>query len=587
MKAQSPHILQSQRGWRTYALRRSPRNWIAPPLVEEKKAPSIAVPSIIQVDITLTALPASDNLATFTVAIHGKRFHRPKSETKTDQTQLPLFPETSSLRASPQEQTESPYSHLYEILYPPPIDFAADNIAQFSKLHSYQTAGVDFLVRREHALLADDPGLGKTAQCLIAIAVLQKSERVARTLVICPRSVVLQWKREAKRWAGLHVTIVDGEKQKRAMMWKHSSGLLIVTPQIVLNDAEIVAQLHFDLVVCDDISMLKNPNSKMTNAIREIPRQRSWCLNGTPLENKPEDFVNTMQFVYPDLFSRHERNKTISPKVLKARVEPYFLRRRTKDYLTELKEKESIGPLEIEMSPKQARKYRKYEQQQWEEYQMSEANPNKLHIFALITRLIQVCNVDTETGESSKADAIEVLLEQILADVQSDSKAIVFSRFTKTFGLEYLKEKYAAYNPILYHGEMNAKQREEAVEQFRDKGRLMLISTAGARGINLQMANYVFHFDRGWNPAYELQAEARCWRMGQEKTVFVYRYMQVGTIEERIHQVLEQKRAMFDEYVDSMVEVTDDFASTKFSMEDLVNILRPSTPKHASRGDDL
>ncbi len=586
MKAPTPHILQSQRGLRAYALRHSPRNWIAPPLIEEKKAPPIVAPSVTQTPLTLTALTASDNIATFTVAIHGKRFHRPKSETKTDQTQLPLFPEPPSLRTPPQEQTGSPYSHLYEILYPPPIDFAADNIAQFSELHPYQQAGVDFLVRREHALLADDMGLGKTAQCSIAIAVLQISERVARTLVICPRSIVRQWQREAKRWAGLCATIVDGERKKRAMMWKHNSGLLIVTPQIVLNDAEIIAQRHFDLVVCDDISMLKNPNSKMTNAIRQIPRQRSWCLNGTPLENKPEDFVNTMQFVYPDLFSRHERNKTISPKVLKARVEPYFLRRRKQDCLKDLKEKQSFPPLEIEMSPEQARKYRRYEQQQWAEFQKNETYNDKLHIFALITRLIQVCNFDTETYASSKADAIEEKLAQILSDDQSDTKAIVFSRFVKT--LDYLKEKYVGYNPILYDGSMSEKQREKAIEQFRNKGRLMLISTkAGARGLNLQMANYVFHFDRGWNPVDELQAEDRCWRMGQEKTVFVYRYMQVGTIEERIHQVLEQKRAMFDEYVDSMVEDSDGLVGAKFSMEDLINILRPSTPAEASLGDDL
>src|SRR5258708_916101 len=102
-------------------------------------------------------------------------------------------------------------------------------------------------------------------------------------------------------------------------MWESFPGAIIATPQIVLNDIDVISKSYFDLVVCDDVAMLKNPG-KITTAIRRIPRSRSWCLSGTPLENKPEDFANVMHFVKPDLFSGHERLKAPSRTELQARV---------------------------------------------------------------------------------------------------------------------------------------------------------------------------------------------------------------------------------------------------------------------------
>lgn len=580
MKGQLPHFLQSQRGIRPSTLRRLPRYWITRPQITSMALSPIICPTSIDLPVVLSTKPASENIAIFHFKIHGKCFRRTSEDVKTDQPQLPLFADTPSPLVLP-TQTNSPYSHLYEILYPPPDDFASDSIARYKDLHSYQKEGVSFLVRSEHALLADDMGLGKTAQCSIAMAVLLKTERITRALVICPRSIVRQWRHEAKEWAGLNVTIVDGERRERVVIWEHRRGVLVTTPNIVLNDADLIAQHHFDLIVCDDISTLKNPQSKMANAIKKILRQRSWCLNGTPLENKPEDFMNTMQFVYPNLFSFAERSRVLTSKTIRERVKPYFLRRRKQDCLKDLPPKQMIGPLEIEMSDAQSHKYRAVEQQQWKEWQSSGTPRDKIHIFALITKLIQVCNFDPETKTSAKADEIKEQLEQILTEDQPETKAIIFSRYVES--LHFLKKKYEKYHPILYYGEMSEKQREDAVSQFKMKGRLMLISTkAGARGLNLQMASYVFHFDRGWNPVDELQAEDRCWRMGQLNSVSVYRYLQIDTIEERIQQVLQKKRRMFDEYVDSMVEDTDELVKEKWSLEELISLLRPSTEQVSS-----
>jgi len=470
------------------------------------------------------------------------------------------------------------YSHLYTLLYPPPEDFAATHMPEFSKLRDYQRVGVEFLVSREHALLADDMGLGKTAQCSIATHVLLRSERIRRALIICPRALVRQWEREAKHWANLIARPVEGTPLHRKRMWESFPGAIIATPQIVLNDIDVISKSHFDLVVCDDVSMLKNPG-KITNAIRRIPRSRSWCLSGTPLENKPEDFANVMQFVKPDLFSGVERGSAPNHVELQARVKPFFLRRRKIDCLEELPPKQLIGPDELQMEGPQRETYRNTEAQQWQQLQALGVNTTKLHVFALMNLLLKVCNYDEISGRSAKADAVRDKLDNLFDNDDPSIKMVVFSHRVDT--LHFLQREWSAYQPRIYHGGLSTREREELLHWFKKgSGRLLLISTkAGSRGLNLQEASYVFHFDRTWNPVDEMQAEDRCWRMGQNRKVFVYRYLQLDTIEERVDRALRFKKGQFDTYVDSMAEDTDALAVTKWSLDELIALMKPSDKK--------
>jgi SNF2 family DNA or RNA helicase len=376
-------------------------------------------------------------------------------------------------------------------------------------LRDYQKVGVEFLVSREHALLADDMGLGKTAQCSIAIAVLRRSERIGRTLIICPRALIRQWEQEAKHWAGLHITTIDGTPVMRKRLWESFPGVLMATPNIVLNDADVLSKCHFDLVVCDDVSMLKNPG-RITTAIRNLPRKRSWCLTGTPLENRPEDFTNVMQFVYPGLFSAAERERAPSSAKIQQKVRPYFLRRRKIDCLKELPPKQFIGPIELPLEGAQLQAYRYAERQKWEEWEELQGagiKPNKQHVFTLINALLQVCNfIDKPTRQSVKAEAMRERIEITLDTERTDVKAIVFSRYVKT--LHFLKQEFSAFGPQVYHGGLSDRERQNVLDEFRTKGRLLLMSTkAGSPGLNLQEASYVFHFDSSWNPVDEMQAE--------------------------------------------------------------------------------
>ena len=160
-----------------------------------------------------------------------------------------------------------------------------------------------------------------------------------------------------------------------------------------------------------------------------------------------------------------------------------------------------------------------------------------------------------------------------------DNRAVVFAHDVRC--LRFLATKLSDHSPILYHGELTQSARDNVIEQFKTTNRLLLGSVkACGRGLNFQHASYVFHFDRTWNPIDELQAEDRCWRQGQKKTVFVTRYLVQGTIEERIDRVLRRKKELFDSYIDSKSvgpDNSDSIAEAKWTLEDFLEVLRPAS----------
>ncbi len=548
----------------------------------------------------LTLPPVTENLALwqittesfdgflFAATVYGKRYRQAvkEAEKEAKQKQPSLF--TESIETPPLEtapQTKSLYSHLYDLLYPPPDDVVDENLPEYRTLYDYQKEGVRFLLDREHALLADDMGLGKTAQCSIAIAILRKSERIGRTLVVCPRAVIQQWRAEALKWGSIHAAPVDGTRDERDLIWRYNPGVLLATPHIVERDLDIIHKQSFDLIVCDDVSMLKNPGTKITKAIRSIPRKRSWCLTGTPMENKPEDFTNVMEFVHAGLFSPAERTYAPTAFIVQQRIKRFFLRRTKHACLKDLPPKSVIDPLHLQMSAEQWDTYRAIEQHEWIAFQNSGVQTNKMHIFSIIIKLIQTCNYDVESGQSAKADSLTEQISAILAQ-DPNVKAIVFSRFVTT--LRFLEKRLAHHKPQFYSGELNDRERDNTLERFRRTGRLLLMSTkSGARGINLQEANHVFHFDRTYNPMDAQQGEDRCWRLGQKREVFVNRYLQTGTIEERIDHILRRKKDLITEYVERLADDSDSGdkklddelereINERWKIEELIEMLRPS-----------
>lgn len=415
--------------------------------------------------------------------------------------------------------------------------------------YPYQVQGIRFLLTHECALLGDEMGLGKTIQAILGLQGLFRQGRVHKTLVLCPRSLLGTWERELRKWAPeFFVLKVRGGRDERRALWSSSAHVFLTTYETLRQDVDqgIDFSLHFDAAVLDEVQKIKNPDAGVTQAVRRLRPAFRWGMSGTPLENRIEDVVSIFNFVKPDLF-----RATWSPyeeRAVRNRIEPYFLRRRLTDVLTELPEKVS-EEVWLDLNDEQRDAYGlAYAEGRAE---LSEPGVSRIHVFALVNRLKQICNLDPQTKSSCKLDYLEEQLESIQAN---DQKALVFSQFpNKT--LREVEPRLSPYGACTFDGSLGDNAREQMLKQFQEhqEPRILLMSVkAGGVGLTLTRANHVFHLDHWWNPAVARQAEARAHRIGQQSTVFVYDIFTSDTIEERIYDLLAQKQQLFDTVIDDL-----------------------------------
>ncbi len=406
---------------------------------------------------------------------------------------------------------------------------------------AYQYEGVAFLYPRLAAILADEMGLGKTMQAITAIRLLLHAGEVRRVLLLCPKPLVSNWQREFGLWAPeVPVGVVQGHRSQRAWQWQHDRlPVKIANYELLHRDADLLTapETHFDLVVLDESQRIKNRASRTSKVARSIPRTRSWALTGTPVENSADDLVGIFEFLSPGYLSSQ-----MKPRQMGRLVSDYVLRRTKDSVLTQLPPK-LYRDAELELSPEQRHSYRLAEEQGVLRLtELGEAATIQ-HVLELVLRLKQICNFDPATGESSKLDRLEADLEEVAA---SRRKAIVFSQWVET--LEKLGRRLRRFSPLAYHGKVPHRRRGEVLRQFKEdpqRSVLLMSYGTGSVGLNLQFASYVFLFDRWWNPAVEDQAINRAHRIGAVGPVTVTRFLTLGTIEERIDQVLSEKRELF------------------------------------------
>ncbi len=407
---------------------------------------------------------------------------------------------------------------------------------------AFQLDGIAFLYPRHRAVLADEMGLGKTMQAVTAIRLLTHHSRLRRILLICPKPLVTNWQREFAQWAPeIPVTTIEGGPARRAWLWRNGSDVVrIANYETVVRDRDEVCnpESHFDLVVLDESQRIKNPSSTTNEVIRSIPRSRSWALTGTPVENSIDDLRGIFEFVSPG-----QVKAKMKPRAAGRAVADYVLRRTKDKVLTDLPPK-LFRDAEIELSPEQIESYRLAEDEGVVRLRQMKQELTIQHVFELVLRLKQICNFDPTTGASSKFERLESDLEECAA---SGRKAIVFSQWVQT--LTELRTRLLRFGPAEYHGQVPSRQRDAVIERFRndpDCHVILMSYGAGGVGLNLQFANYVFLFDRWWNPAVEDQAINRAHRIGVQRAVTVTRFLVLDTIEQRINEVLERKRALFD-----------------------------------------
>jgi SNF2 family DNA or RNA helicase len=296
-------------------------------------------------------------------------------------------------------------------------------------------------------------------------------------------------------------------------------------------------------------------------------------LTGTPVENSEEDAASILRFLLHSGTAEHAAGS-----MLASRFRANVLRRRRNDVLPQLPAKR-IHEIAIELGSAQRAAYDRAEQEGILRLSRAGDSITIVHVLELISRLKQLCNVDPESGESCK---IEDIRERLRALTAEGRRALIFSQFTDpVFGVARLAEALREFRPVAYTGQMTAATRNAAIESFAgdpDRKALILSLRAGGQGLNLQAASCVFHLDRWWNPAIEEQAESRSHRLGQTKSVTIYRYTCVNTIEERIDAKLRRKREIAQEFVD---DVQLDLAASLSESEifDLFGLSRPRSGK--------
>ena len=464
------------------------------------------------------------------------------------------------------------------------------------ELRPYQVRGVSWLAFLERwglgACLADDMGLGKTPQLIGLLLHLQEQGTLDQpSLLVCPTSVLGNWEREVKRFApSLKVLVHHGDKRSQGKAFVQAVAgkqLVITSYSLVHRDLKDLQGISWQGLVLDEAQNVKNSEAKQSTAIRELDAQFRIALTGTPVENRLTELWSIMDFLNPgylgpkNFFQRRfaipiERyGDTASLRTLRSLVQPFILRRLKTDrsIIQDLPEKQEMTVF-CGLSAEQASIYQHLVEQSLVEIESAEGIQQRGMILALLTKLKQVCNhpalfkpnaASTSESESKspfetptdfrlasgKLQRLEEMLEEVLAE---GDRSLIFTQFAEWGKLlqPYLAQKFNREVIFLYGGS-SRKQREEMIDRFQNDPqgpRLFILSLkAGGVGLNLTRANHVFHFDRWWNPAVENQATDRVFRIGQTRNVQVHKFVCTGTLEERIHEIIESKKALSEQVV--------------------------------------
>ncbi len=456
--------------------------------------------------------------------------------------------------------------------------------AFYGTLRPYQLKGVSWLAFLKKfglgACLADDMGLGKTAQ-LIALLLYDRAHRNGNgkqnaTLVICPMSIVGNWQRELRRFApSLKVMVHHGMERLSGQAFvdeveKHD--VVITTYSLALRDKEHLAPITWEQVVIDEAQNIKNEAAKQTQAIKKLDANYKIALTGTPVENRLSELWSIMEFLNPGyLGSGTEFHKNYATPIeryhnvkradaLKRLTQPFILRRLKTDkkIIQDLPEKMEMKVF-CNLTQEQASLYEAVVQEMLARIEEADGIERRGLVLATLIKLKQVCNHPAQfmgdgsrlEQRSGKLNRLEEMLEEVVA---AGDKALIFTQFAEMGTLLRTTLQERLNREVLFlHGGTLKKQRDMMVQRFQEERRgspLFILSLkAGGVGLNLTAANHVFHFDRWWNPAVENQATDRAFRIGQKKNVQVHKFVCVGTLEERIDQMIEQKKELAESII--------------------------------------
>ena len=422
------------------------------------------------------------------------------------------------------------------------------------------------------AVLADDMGLGKSPQTLALLAAERDAGRAAGpTLLVCPMSLVGNWQREATRFTpGLSVHVHHGADRlagSELTAAVAATDLVITTYGIAVRDREALAQVPWSRVVCDEAQNIKNASTRQAQAVRAIPAPTRIALTGTPVENRLTDLWSIMAFSCPGLLGPAEkfRQRFAIPierngdadatDRLRKLTGPFILRRVKTDpsVIADLPEKLEMK-VWCNLTPEQASLYQATVDDMMARIEAAEPGIERRGlVLATMAKLKQVCNHPAHLlgdgsrldGRSGKLARLEEICEEL---TQAGDRALCFTQYAE-FGRMLQPHLAARLGCAVHflHGGTAKQRRDEMVADFQESpgpAVFLLSLKAGGTGLNLTAANHVIHVDRWWNPAVEDQATDRAFRIGQRRDVQVRKFVCVGTVEERIDRMIEDKKAL-------------------------------------------
>lgn len=462
-------------------------------------------------------------------------------------------------------------------------------------MRGYQKTGFMWLRTLSHngfgGILADDMGLGKTLQ-IIAFLLSEQEEAAAgdnrRSLIICPASLVYNWKNEISRFAPLlQVQMVTGTAAERSRMIRESTDrdILITSIDLVKRDIDAYENITFFSEIIDEAQFIKNQTTQAARSVKQIHALTRFALTGTPVENRLSELWSIFDYLMPGFLMsyRQFREKLEIPIVeeqdeevvekLRRFIAPFVLRRLKKDVLRDLPDKmEEV--IYVQLQGEQNRVYRAEVQKLRQRLAKRDTdfNRDRIEILAALTRLRQLCCspeliLENYHGDSAKTDQCMDMLRDAAG---SGHKVLVFSQFTSM--LDILTKKAQA-EQIRYHlltGATSKEERAQMVQEFEtDDTQVFFISLkAGGTGLNLTAADIVIHYDPWWNLAAQNQATDRTHRIGQKNVVTVYKLIAKDTIEDRILELQGKKAQLADQVLGG-----EEIGRASFTRQELMEIL--------------
>ncbi|MBL9181873.1 MAG: SNF2 helicase associated domain-containing protein [Verrucomicrobiaceae bacterium] len=466
-------------------------------------------------------------------------------------------------------------------------------------LRSYQTEGFEWLLARAQAgrggILADDMGLGKTLQAIALVSACRNGP----SMVVCPKSLLGNWRSEFERFApSIKVTVVSGSGREKALESMDANSVIITSYPLISRDLAHYQKQDFELVLLDEASAIKNPDTEAAKALRSLKAKARFAITGTPLENGVRDLWSVMTFALPgylgsrdnfkERFEQPIASSLASPAGqqavarLRKLIRPWFLRRTKKQVLRDLPEKiEQV--LWCDPSPAQAEVYRRVLEEGRDEIKAARRRGGqggaRMTMFTVLLRLRQVCcdlrltGLPPETLKGLDADDLSgkwpALQERLDAILETGGKVLIFSQFVQF--LKLLRNHLDVTNVPYCYLDGQTQDREGQVKAFQtqpDKRVFLISLKAGGYGLNLTAADHVILADPWWNPAVEAQAIDRAHRLGQQRVVHAFRLATRGTVEERILALQAKKRGLIEATVEDDATVMTGLTET--DLEDLL-----------------